>query len=171
MKPAAAEFSRLLPADRVPREGSTEIIKAEANELASLAKRIGVPVLHSLSAVLRVEPWRGGGLKVSGGFTADLEQVCVVTLDRFRSKVEAPVERVYLPEEAVADAVEEDVDHLVDGAADLGELVTETVVLSLDPYPRKPGASFAGAEVGAESPSSSFADLAVLRKGMKPRIP
>ena len=48
--------------------------------------------------------------------------------------------------------------------ADLGELVTETLVLALDPYPRKPGAAFEGAEFGTEIAAASFADLAVLRK-------
>jgi uncharacterized metal-binding protein YceD (DUF177 family) len=114
-------------------------------------------------ADLKAEPARGGGLKISGRFKADLDQVCVVTLDPFRDTIEGPVERVYLP---VADAAsdEDDVDYLVDGAADLGELVTETLVLALDPYPRKPGVAFEGAEFGAESPPASFAGLAALKK-------
>jgi hypothetical protein len=169
MRPAPVEFSRPLPVDRVPREGSTEIIEAEPKELTALAARLGVPALHSLTAELRAEPWRGGGLKVTGRFTADLDQICVVTLDQFRETIAGPVERVYLPAAAVAGGDEEDADRLVDGTADLGELVAETLVLSLDPYPRKPGAAFAGAEFGAETPSSSFADLAMLRQPGKPK--
>jgi len=164
MKPVQVEFSRPLPADRVPREGSTELVSAEPKECTALADRLGVPALHSLSAELRAEPWRGGGLKVSGTFKADLDQICVVTLDRFREVIKGPVERVYLPEAAVAGTEEEDVDHLVNGVADLGELVAETLVLALDPYPRKPGAAFAGGEHEAESAPSSFAGLAALRK-------
>jgi hypothetical protein len=169
MKPAPFEFSRPLPADRVPREGSTEIIRAEPKELAALAKRLDVPALHSLSAVLRAEPWRGGGLKVTGKFTADLEQICVVSLDPFRETLKGPVDRVYLPEAAASASEEEDTDHLIAGIADIGELVAETLVLSLDPYPRKPGAAFTGAEFGEETPPSSFSDLARLRKTVKPK--
>jgi uncharacterized metal-binding protein YceD (DUF177 family) len=164
MKPAQVEFSRPLPADRVMREGSSEHVAADAKELAALALRVGVPVVHSLTADLRAEPWRGGGLKITGRFKADLDQICVVTLDQFRSTVEGPVERIYLPEAAELTSEEDDADHLVDGAADLGELVTETLVLALDPYPRKPGVSFEGAEIGAESAPASFAELAALKK-------
>ena len=165
MKPTEPEFSRLLPADRVPREGSSETIAADAKELAALAKRLDIPALHSLSAELKAEHWRGGGLKISGKFKADLEQICVVTLDPFRDTIEGRVDRVYLPEAAAAETTEEDdTDHLVEGAADLGDLVTETLVLALDPYPRKPGASFGGAEFGVESSPASFAGLAALKK-------
>jgi len=164
MKPALFEFSRPLPADRVAREGSSESIAADPKELSALALRLGVPVLHSLTADLKAEPWRGGGLKITGRFKADLDQICVVTLDPFRDTVEGTVERIYMPETAVAASAEDDVDHLVDGTVDLGELVTETLVLALDPYPRKPGVSFEGAEFGGESAPASFAGLAALKK-------
>jgi len=170
MEPAKVEFSRPLPADRVPREGSSEAIAADPKELVALAARLDVPVLHSLTADLRAEPWRGGGLKITGRFEADLDQDCVVTLDRFRSTVAGPVERIYLPEAAAATSEEDDADPLVAGVADLGELVTETLVLALNPYPRKPGASFQGAEFGAESGPASFAQLAALTKpGGRPK--
>ena len=164
MKAAQFEFSRPLPADRVAREGSSESIAADPKELAALALRLGVPVLHNLTADLKAEPWRGGGLKITGRFKADIDQICVVTLDPFRDTVEGTVERIYMPETAVATSQEDDIDHLMDGAADLGELVTETLVLALDPYPRKPGVAFEGAEFGAVSGPGSFAGLAALKK-------
>jgi len=170
MKPTQPEFSRPLPADRVPREGSSEKITADPKELAALAGRLGIPVLHSLTADLKAEPWRGGGLKITGHFAADLDQVCVVSLDQFRDTIAGTVERVYLPDTAMVTSEDDEADHLVDGAADLGELVTETLVLTLDPYPRKPGASFEGAEMGAESAPASFAGLAGLKKpGSEPK--
>ncbi len=164
MKAAQVEFFRPLPADRVPREGSSENIAADSKELVALAQRLGVPALHALTADLKAEPWRGGGLKITGRFKADLDQVCVVTLEPFRDRVEGPVERIYMPEAGEATSVEDDADHLIDGAADIGELVTETLALFLDPYPRKPGASFPGAEIGAESAPVTFAGLAALKK-------
>ncbi|MFO0993352.1 MAG: DUF177 domain-containing protein [Hyphomicrobiales bacterium] len=171
MKPVEPEFSRLIPADRIPREGSSETVAAEPKELIALAKRLDVPALHALTANLKVEPWRGGGLKITGRFRADLEQICVVTLDPFRDTLEGQVERIYLPEAAVAASDEDEADHLVEGAADLGELVTEALALALDPYPRKPGVSFEGAEFGTESAPAGFAVLAALKKpgpGPKP---
>lgn len=170
MKPASYEFSRPLPADRVQREGSREAVSADPKELKALAERLGIPVLHSLAANLRAEPWRGGGLKITGEFTADVDQVCVVTLEQFRDTIQGPVERIYLPETAEPTSDEDDADHLVDGEADLGELVTETLALALDPYPRKPGVSFEGADFGTESAPAGFAVLAALKKpGSEPR--
>jgi uncharacterized metal-binding protein YceD (DUF177 family) len=135
------EFSRLLPVDRVPQEGSTESIDADDEECEALAHRFGLPAIISLSAALVAERWRGGGLRVTGTFSAEVEQICVVTLDPFRARVGGPVERNYLPP-SVSNEADENVDPLVNGAADLGELVSETLALSLDPYPRKPGVSF-----------------------------
>lgn len=170
MKPASYEFSRPLPADRVQREGSREIVSADQKELKALAERLGIPAFHSLTADLKAEPWRGGGLKITGEFKADLDQVCVVTLEQFRDTIQGPVDRIYLPETAEATSEEDDADHLVAGEADLGELVTETLALALDPYPRKPGVSFGGAEFGTESAPEGFAVLAALKKpGSEPK--
>lgn len=55
-------------------------------------------------------------------------------------------------------------DPIVDGKIDLGALAAEFMVLSLDPYPRKPGAQFAPVEVAPERDPSPFAGLAQLKK-------
>ena len=78
------EFSRPLQVDRVPKAGSTEKIAAEPAELKALARRLKVPALHALSAELRATPWRGGGLKLEGHITADIEQVSVISVETFR---------------------------------------------------------------------------------------
>ena len=53
---------------------------------------------------------------------------------------------------------------IVDGAIDLGGITLEFLALALDPYPRKPGASFesSAGDTGIESP---FAALAKLKRG------
>jgi hypothetical protein len=55
-------------------------------------------------------------------------------------------------------------DPIVDGRIDLGALAAEFLALGLDPYPRKPGAAFAGAEPEPER-DSPFAALARLKGG------
>ena len=161
------EFSRPLQVDRVPRLGSVEKLSAEPQELKALAKRMKIPALHALSAELRATPWRGGGLKVEGHLTADIEQVSVISLEAFRETVSLPVARYFLPAGAVNDNdQEDDADPITNGWVDLGEAVAETLALDLDPYPRKPGEAFkehveADAELKPESP---FAVLA-RRKG------
>jgi hypothetical protein len=49
---------------------------------------------------------------------------------------------------------------LIGGAIDLGAIVSEFLTLGLDPYPRKPGASFAEPAPGEDEPEASpFASL------------
>src|SRR5476649_1923447 len=90
------EFSRPIQVDRIPRKGSHEVFSAEPQECAAFAKRFDLPRLHSLKAHLVATPWRGGGLKVTGSFEADLEQVSVVSLTEFRSTQKFEVERYFL---------------------------------------------------------------------------
>jgi len=139
------EFSRPLQVDRVPKLGSTEKLAAEPEELKALAKRLKIPALHSLTAEIRATPWRGGGMKLEGHITADLEQVSVISLEPFRETVSVPLARYFLPHGAVVDNdQEDDADPINNGWIDLGEVVTETLALDLEPYPRKPGEAFPG---------------------------
>jgi uncharacterized metal-binding protein YceD (DUF177 family) len=163
-RPPYFEFSRPLQVDRVPKLGSTEKLSAEPAELQALAKRFKIPVLHSLSAEIRATPWRGGGMKLEGHVTADLEQVSVISLEAFRETVSVPLARYFLPHGAVVDnQQEDDADPIDNGWIDLGEVVAETLALDLDPYPRKPGEAFPGhvEDDGAEAKAPSpFAVLA-----------
>src|SRR4026209_51352 len=91
------EFSRPLDITRVPPQGSIEAISAEPQECADLARRFGLPAVHSLTAELHVSRWRGEGLKIKGRFTVDLDQTCVVTLEIFRSMLTDEFESYFLP--------------------------------------------------------------------------
>ncbi len=140
----APEFSRPLLVDRVSRAGSLEKLSADPKELAALARRMRLPAIHSLSAEIRATPWRGGGMKLEGHLTADIEQVSVISLEAFRETVSVPVSRYFLPPGAVVENEgEDDADPIEGGTIDLGEVVAETLALDLEPYPRKPGEAFA----------------------------
>lgn len=168
MKPVTPEFSRPVEASRIARAGSTEKISADAKECVALARRLDLPGVHGLSAVLRVEPWRAGGLKVRGQLVADIEQLCSITLEPFRGIETRAVERYFLPPQVLRETSGEDadVDTLEEGRADLGELVAETLALELDPYPRKPGAVFAAhIESAPAAAPSPFAVLSGTRRG------
>ncbi len=164
------EFSRPLRVDRVPDGGCEERLAADADECESLASRLGIPRVQALSAVLEVEPARGKGLRVHGKLAASIVQVCVVSLEEFASDMKVPVERYFLPRAAVppseSGGEEEDLDFIENGEIDLGEIVAETLALSLDPYPRKPGVSFVPVSVeGATVPDGPkpFEELARLK--------
>lgn len=159
------EFSRPLQTDRVPKAGSVEKLSADPQELKALAKRMKLPAIHSLTAEIKATPWRGGGIKLEGHLTADIEQVSVISLEAFREAVSIPVARYFLPPGAVVENEgEDDADPIEGGIIDLGEVVAEALALDLDPYPRKPGEAFGehieddGAADKTESP------FAVLRR-------
>lgn len=168
MKPVQPEFPRPLQVDRVPRGGSVEKLEADPAELKALARRLQIPALHSLAATLKATPWRGGGLKLDGSLTADLDQISVVSLESFRTTVTFPLLRYYLPGggPAEADNDEEEADPIVGGSVDIGEAVAETLALELDPYPRKPGEAFVSPdeEAGKEGADSAFAALSGIAK-------
>jgi uncharacterized metal-binding protein YceD (DUF177 family) len=169
------EFSRPLDVTRVPPQGSTEKISAETKERAVLAVRFGLPAIHALTAELQVSRWRGEGLKIKGRFTLDLEQTCVVSLDIFRSTLTDTFESYFLPAKAAAGAdeaaIEEgDAEPFENGIIDMGEVVAEAAALALDPYPRKPGITFADVVDGGASrdepvQSNPFAGLRRLKEG------
>jgi hypothetical protein len=142
MKHVVNEFSRPLQVDRVPALGCHERIAADEKECAALAKRLGLPKIHSLGGMLKAVPWRGGGLKITGTLNARVDQVSVVSLEIFTSDLEFAVERYFLSPRAGNPAEEEDVDIIENGSVDLGEILAETMALELDPYPREAGEVF-----------------------------
>jgi uncharacterized metal-binding protein YceD (DUF177 family) len=142
MKQAAYEFSRPLQVDRVPKLGSHERLTADSKECDALAARVGIPKIHSCGGFLKVSPWRGGGLKITGNLEAEVDQISVVSLETFTEKVNFQVERFFLPQRESQSTGEEDVDVIENGSVDLGEILAETLALELDPYPRKPGEVF-----------------------------
>ena len=145
--PPAPEFSRPLEVARVPKLGSHEKLSADVGECSALAKRLLLPAVHSVSAHLQAKPWRGGGLKVWGEAVVDITQESVISLEEFRTTQTVPVERYYLNIKGSEEADSElEIDPIEQGIVDLGELVSESIALELDPYPRKPGEVFVSAE-------------------------
>jgi hypothetical protein len=154
MKP---EFSRLIAVDRVPPEGLTERIEANEEERLNLARRFGLIAIRELTAVLELAPWRRGGVKVTGRFDALVEQTCVVTLDPFEARISEDITRYFAGQNApgptpvvysVESLGEDEPDVISGNAIDMGELVSESLGLALDPYPRKPGVEFSSSQAG-----------------------
>jgi hypothetical protein len=171
MKP---EFSRLVAVDRVPPQGLIEHISADEDERRGLAKRFGLLALSELSATLKLEPWRRGGIHVSGALDATVDQTCVVSLDSFTSRMAIDLSRYFsgAPQPGPAAAVhsvesleDDEPDVISGGSIDLGEIVAEELGLALDPYPRKPGIEFSPPPAGPEDEPNQgpFGDLTSLR--------
>lgn len=182
---APPPFSRPVEARGLPAPGVEVRIEADAAERAALAALFGAPALARLGGVYTLKPGSGGQVMVTGVARAELTRACVLTLEPFDVVVEEPVEVIFAPEPEKSAAHraltagrggrEEEVDlaalssvdppdPIVDGKVDLGALTAEFIALGLDPYPRKPGATFRSgeAETTAENP---FAALGELRDG------
>ena len=167
-------FSRLVEVERIPATGSHERIEANAEECAALAKLLQLPAIESLKAELHITPWRKQGFKIAGRFTANVRQICVVTLDPFDSIVEDDIERYYLRGNlpgsgdqvvTIEPLDDEDTEAFEGNTIDVGELVRESLTLALDPYPRKPGVVFSGAEPETgDGKANPFAVLEQMRK-------
>lgn len=171
------EFSRPVAVETVKEEAAFAI-EATLAERESLARRLGVVSVDSLSADLRLIRLMGAMVRLEGRLAAEVTQSCVVTLAPVHSRIAAPLDRRYGPAEALADADAEDAglddddvpEVLVDGVIDLGEAVSEQLALEIDPFPRAEGAEFPGYSSGPEPTEvvkSPFAALGDLLKKQK----
>ena len=106
-----------------------------------------------------------------------MTQSCVASGEPIEAAIDTPFELVFRPEpepgrpDEEVELSESEMDVVFyDGAAvDLGEAVAETLALSLDPYPRAPGAEAAlkAAGVMSEEEAGPFGALAGLRDKLK----
>ncbi len=170
-KDIRAEFSRIVTPEDIG-EGLERTISARPAELEALARRMKLPSIRSLSAALRVRPEGRGGYRVRGRLNAEVDQECVRTLEIFPATVTAEVDRLFVPADSPAaralsatgvtelDADAPDApDIIAEEGIDLGELVSETLALSLDPWPKKPGTDYVDMEARApETPEERAAE-------------
>ena len=158
------EWSHRLVLANVPAGGQSLSLDAPAEARAALARRLGLPAIHALSAELALTPDAGGRIAVRGTLRAELEQECVVTLAPVRASISDPVAWRLLPEgEEPADG-DDDPDDIPSegGAVDLGEELAQQLALALDPYPRAPGAEIPEEHRG-DGAHGAFAALAALK--------
>ena len=145
----------------------------DAVQRAEAAERLGLEGLPALTADVTVRPWLDGA-EVSGSFQAVVVQICGVTLDPFEADlagefrvqvVPAGSPHAQTPESGAID-VDSDAadppDELASDEIDVTGYVLEHLALELDPFPRKPGASFEYEPPTAET--SPFAALAALKE-------
>lgn len=167
MTNAQLEFSRLVSVERLAQETVYLALEADSAQRKALAKRLGLIALDALKAEVTLDALaEDGRYRLAGRLVADVIQTCVLTLDPVENHIEADFSREYaneavlsrframrlgqdkgdFEEDETADWLmtledEEEPDPLVNNAIDAGEAVAEELALSLDPYPRKPGAS------------------------------
>lgn len=180
---SALPLSHPVRVETIKPRGTQMRVTAESEALPRIARSLAVASVEALDA--RYELARNGErVKLEGEIVAELRQICIVTLEPFPVKLKVPVRLDFLPEaEALAAANREEADAedgeidievrfneddppeaIVDGVIDLGAITLEFLALALDPYPRKPGASFES-QTGDPALESPFAVLAKLKRG------
>lgn len=149
-------------------------LEADEGQRSEIARRLDLQSLSLFRAELSVSPWLDG-LELTGRFEAKVEQICGVSLDPFEQSVVGEIDVRIVPGGShqapqVNGDVELDADGLdapdvMDGdAVDIAEYLVEHLSLELDPFPRKPGATF------DPSPASeSLSPFAALRKLTEPK--
>lgn len=162
---------------QIPAAGLHKTIAPNAQEAEAIAALGGLLHATGIRADLKLTPLRGERVRVEGRVTGKVGQTCVVTLDPLDADVDEDVELEFAPAEqvrALSASVEEPGDDddserpdppepIENDIIDLGKIATDAIFLGLDPYPRKPGASFeqpAGDDHAAEHP---FAALQALK--------
>ena len=179
--PIAAEFSRLVPVDRLEQGEVIEEISAREGECCALAARFDLVAIGGLRAELSLRRIESGPIvRVEGRLVAEVVQVCVVSLEPVANRVEEAFSLLYAPaghirpqrrggEEGGEDGSEWP-EPIEQGSIDIGEAVAQQLALALDPYPRQPGVrledvigTFGGARPDAPA-ANPFAVLARLAK-------
>lgn len=150
-QPGKHEFSRLVSfSDISEKQPMHKSITAKPEECKALAERFEILELSNLTADLTLKRRMAGHMvQVTGKFTVDVVQECVVTLDPVSDHIESEFEafltdiRPPVPLAGEVEVVpEKDAPEFVEnGIIDTGELVAQHIALELDPYPRIEGAS------------------------------
>lgn len=145
--------------------GVSRSLTADAAACEAVRRDLGLGAIRALSAEVTVAP-AGEGWRLSGRVTADLDQVCGVTLEPLPTRIDTPFSVELVEGEPPAEDGEVDIDPDHDGPdwvvghIDLWAYALEHLALALDPFPRKPGAVFVQPEEAAEV--SPFAVLSRL---------
>ena len=168
------EFSFILYVDKIPAAGMEERLIASAAQCDALTARFNLLALTNLHATLKICMGRAGSaVEVTGTMIADVVQSCIVTLDPVHGHIEADIEVLFaMPDDVKTDAVVmqgeldgEDVETIMDGRIDLGELIAQHLGITINPYPRKEGVNFTGIEFNEPKASiNPFAKLVELKK-------
>jgi len=170
------ELSRPLRAEKVSANGVEEKIVASENERQALAARFDLIAIGALEAKLHIVPKQAGTVfEVMGTFKADVTQRCVATLEPLAAHIEQPIKANFGASFAEAGSgaaeqamSEDDLEPMINGVMDLGELVAQNLGLALDPYPRKPDIPPVEAEFGEPIVKTNpFAKLVSLKDRKK----
>jgi hypothetical protein len=162
---------------RLGNAGDAVHFAADEAERTALAKWAGVVSVENLDVRVQITKLESNRFGLAFTLTADVTQSCVVTLDPVPGHIEHSFSRELVfvgtvprhrgdqppaESEAVVD-LEEGPEEITSLHQDLAVPALEEFVLSLEPYPRRPGVEFTPKTGESAPPESPFAVL----KGLK----
>jgi len=159
-------------------ENAERRIEATGAETANIARLLDLVRLDSLSFDYRLRRGAGERIHLAGRLKARVIQTCVISLEPVEAVIDVPVEAEFWPtplieelEKKVEDLGQSGLadwpDAIMDGTIDLGPIIYETLATSLEPYPKRPGASLQwspGAPETDPPETGPFAGLAKLKR-------
>jgi uncharacterized metal-binding protein YceD (DUF177 family) len=163
-------FSCCLPLDRIRDGERIDLVATDADRTA-IAKRLDLVSIDRLGAHCVLDH-EAGGIRARGRIKASIEQACIATGEPLPAYIDEPVELHFQAEpshgpdeEVELSGKELDVIFHDGSQIELGAALADTLALSLDPYPRSPGADAALQQAGviSEEQAGPFAALAALK--------
>ncbi|TNJ44029.1 DUF177 domain-containing protein [Phaeobacter sp. B1627] len=162
MSSAPSSPTALRVADLPQNRPTRFALVPESSELTEIARELGVETLRKLrfEGEISARGKRDWALKGKLGFT--VVQPCVVTLEPVTTRIDTPVERLFLaridtPEEEEVEMSEDDHIDPLGEEIDPYLVMVESVALHLPQYPRKDGAEL-GQHVHAEPGTAPMTD-------------
>lgn len=151
------EWSHFISAEDVTGRPVTYTISPADDQMASLCARLGVVSVEKLIANVTLQRHPGNMIvHVSGDIDAQVTQACVITAELVKDEIKERFEAWYADQDQAVSLAKarrerlspkdtfeqpimeesEDPEPIIDGQIDLGELVTQYLSLSINPYPR-----------------------------------
>jgi len=151
-------------------------IEANPSECAALATLFNLPAIAALSGDFSLRHEQRGIIAAKLRLHAKLTQICVITLDPFEAAIAEEATLRFVPAAAIPEAAELVLDpETLEGpdeipyageSIDLGAILAEQLALTLDPYPKKPGATLP--PEAAEAAGNPFAALRQIKDRNEP---
>jgi hypothetical protein len=167
---------------RLGNAGDAVHFVADAQQRATIAKWSGILCLDKFETEVEIKKLAPNRFGLAFRLSADVTQACVVTLEPVSSHMEKSFTRELMfvgasrhrdadsgsdsgsgPDVVLDSELDEGPEEIESLHFDLAGPVLEEFVLSLEPYPRRPGVEFAAKSPDFTPPDSPFAVL----KGLK----
>ncbi|WP_412057888.1 YceD family protein [Bartonella sp. DGB2] len=144
-----------VPVQTLPTKGRLFHINLKDDERQTLAARYDLCAVHHFNADIKLLPWKGSGVRVTGRLSVVFVQNCVISLEEIESQLDELFEALYVPADSklantpapdakgvlLFEAHGPEIPEIFHGSTiNLGSIIEEFFSLNINPYPRKESA-------------------------------